>query len=68
LRLTSQELEKSAQAWMTAQRAPVESEKALSEKAVPPAPVPLAPVKPGVIRIEGLDDGPREIPFPDHQN
>jgi hypothetical protein len=33
-----------------------------------PAPVAHAPVKPGVIRIEGLDDGPREIPFPDHQN
>ena len=68
LRLTSQELEKSAQAFAAAHPAPVKSEKAKSEKAVSPAPVPPVPVKPGVIRIEGLDDGPREIPFPDHQN
>jgi hypothetical protein len=64
LRLTPPELEKTAQAFAAAHPASVPSEKV----AVSPAPVPLAPVKPGVIRIEGLDDGPREIPFPDHQN
>jgi hypothetical protein len=68
LRLTSQELEKSVQAFAAGHLAPVKSEEAHSEKAVPPAPVPPVPGKPGVIRIEGLDDGPREIPFPDHQN
>jgi hypothetical protein len=63
LRLTPRELEKSAQAFAAARPASV------SEKvAGPPAAVAPAPVKPGIIRIEGLDDGPREIPFPDHQN
>jgi len=63
LRLTPQEFEKSAQAFAAAHKTPV-----AAEKAVAPPPVIQAPVKPGVIRIEGLDDGPREIPFPDHQN
>jgi|HubBroStandDraft_5_1064220.scaffolds.fasta_scaffold95577_1 hypothetical protein len=63
LRLTPQDLEKSARAFASAHQAQVAAEKAVS-----PAPVAQAPVKPGVIRIEGLDDGPREIPFPDHQN
>lgn len=34
--------------------------------AVAPEPVPPVPVKPLVIRIVGLDGGPREIPFPQH--
>jgi hypothetical protein len=63
LRLTQPELEKSARAFAVTHQAPVAAEKVAS-----PAPVAQAPVKPGVIRIEGLDDGPREIPFPDHQN
>jgi hypothetical protein len=63
LRLTPQELDKNLRAFAAAHQAPVQSEKAASS-----APQPSAPVKPGVIRIEGLDDGPREIPFPDHQN
>jgi hypothetical protein len=64
LRLTLPELEKSTLVFAAAHPAAANSEKA----AVPFAPVPSAPVKPGVIRIEGLDDGPREIPLPDHQN
>jgi hypothetical protein len=64
LRLSEQELEKSAQAF-------AEGHKASARLAANPAPglIPIpAPAKPAVIRIEGLDDGPREIPFPDPQH
>jgi len=60
LRLTPQELEKSAQAFAAGLKA-----SAASESAALPA---LVPAKPGVIRIEGLDDGPREIPYPAPQH
>jgi len=66
LRMTQQEVEKSAQAFAAARRTPPQ----LGGKpgwsptpAAAPPPVP-APAKPGVIRIDGLDDGPREIPYP----
>jgi len=70
LRLTPQELEKSAQAVMAAQRAAAleAPAQAVSHAPITSAPAASAPIRPGVIRIEGLDDGPREIPFPDHQN
>ncbi len=60
LRLTPQELARSAQAFTAGYRAGGASQAAV------PAPAPV-PTKPGVIHIEGLDDGPREIPYPDHQ-
>ena len=63
LRLSPQELATNMDAFAAPHHAP-----AAAEKVVSPAPVAQAPVKPGVIRIEGLDDGPREIPFPGHQN
>jgi hypothetical protein len=71
LRLTPQELARSTEALM-ASHAPVGDQPAAAPApAATPAreaTVAPAPEKPGVIRIEGLDDGPREIPFPDHQN
>jgi len=36
----------------------------IANPAPAPAP-PAAPAKPSVIRIEGLDEGTREIPYPD---
>jgi len=65
LRLTPQELAKSTQALMASHPAAGEEPAAALAPATKPA---AAPEKPGVIRIEGLDDGPREIPFPAHQN
>ncbi len=68
LRLSEQELEETAQAFIDGEKAG----SALAEN--PPAanratPVPAgAPSKPGVIRIEGLDDGPREIPVGDQDH
>jgi hypothetical protein len=66
LRLTSQDLEKSARAFAAAHQAPV----ALASAGSVPAPGSPQPAtgKPAVIRIEGLDDGPREIPYPDPQH
>lgn len=63
LRLTPQELATNMDAFAASHQT-----SGAAEKAVSPAPVTPAPVQPGVIRIEGLDGGPREIPFPDHQN
>jgi hypothetical protein len=61
LRLTPKELEKSAQSFAAGL-------KASSATPVPAAVVPDAvPAKPGVIRIEGLDEGAREIPYPPPQ-
>jgi hypothetical protein len=62
LRLTPQELEKSAQAFTAGYKAGAASQAAVPSPAAAPA-----PAKPGVIHIEGLDDGPREIPYPDRQ-
>ncbi len=60
LRLTPRELQKSAQAFAVAPQAPPPL-----AKSVEPAELPNRPgVIPGVIRIDGLDDGPREIPYP----
>jgi hypothetical protein len=69
LRLTQQELEQSAQAYAASRKASAQlaANAATQAKAAPVrAPVP-APAKPAVIRIEGLDEGTREIPFdPQH--
>ena len=70
--MTQQELDKSAQAFAAAQKASAQAGRNAAWTIQPkPAPVltPIpAPAKPAVIRIEGLDDGPREIPFPDQQH
>jgi hypothetical protein len=64
-RLTEQELEQSAMAFAAGHKA-AELATAASVNP-PPAPIPVVatPPKPAVIRIEGLDEGPREIPFQD---
>jgi hypothetical protein len=64
LRLTSRELEASVEAFAASggDFAPVASASPATAPEAVPAP---APSKPGVIRIEGLDEGPREIPYPD---
>jgi hypothetical protein len=70
LRLTQQELEKSAQAFAASHKSsPQLSGNAGPKGTLTPAltPIPVAP-KPAVIRIEGLDDGPREIPYPAQQH
>jgi hypothetical protein len=66
VRLTEQELEKTAEAF-------AEGYKAAAQLAGNTQPVTAAPAKPpspnpGVIRIEGLDEGTREIPFEDGQH
>lgn len=64
LRLSQQELEKSTQAFAAGYKA-----SARVAANPPPGLIPIpAPAKPAVIRIEGLDDGLREIPFPDSQH
>ncbi len=65
LRLTEQELEASVEAFAAGQKASTQ----LAANPAPvanstPRPAP-APAKPSVIRIEGLDEGTREIPYPD---
>jgi hypothetical protein len=69
LRLSPQELEESAQALAVAHPLAMPTP-ALAASTAPAtvAPATVAPTKPGVIRIEGLDDGPREIPYPDPQH
>jgi hypothetical protein len=66
LRLTEQELEQSALAFAASQKA-VEEDAALNEKsnanAAPVAAAVTTPSTPAVIRIEGLDEGTREIPY-----
>jgi hypothetical protein len=70
LRLTEQELEESTVAFAASRKAAAanagltEGVKEKLTSNAPPAPVPVAtPAKPGVIRIEGLDEGTREIPY-----
>jgi hypothetical protein len=66
LRLNEQELEKMAQAFENGQKAAQQAAADAAARANPtPALTPaVAPSKPAMIRIEGLDDGPREIPYP----
>jgi hypothetical protein len=69
LRLTARELEESALAFAASQK-PAGSDVDLTEKSHANAPVAAiaAPTKPAVIRIEGLDEGVREIPYQDPQH
>jgi hypothetical protein len=70
LRLTQSELEKSAQAFAASQKAAAQLARtpaASPNRTLVLTPIP-APAKPPVIRIEGLDDGPREIPYPGPQH
>lgn len=73
LRLTQQELDKTALAFAAAQKTAFQAGRNTAWTIQPVQPKPAltpipAPAKPAVIRIEGLDDGPREIPFPDQQH
>jgi len=73
LRMTQQELDKSAQAFAAAQKSAFQAGRNAAWTIQPAQPKPAltpipAPAKPAVIRIEGLDDGPREIPVPDQQH
>jgi hypothetical protein len=71
LSLTPQELEKSAQAFAVAHQTSAAAHKApdlAPAQAVTSTVATPTPAKPAVIRIEGLDDGPREIPYPDPQH
>ena len=71
LKLSQQELEKSAQAFEAGRKASARlagtTASIASRTPVPmtarPQAAPVEPQKPAVIRIEGLDDGPREIPM-----
>jgi hypothetical protein len=68
VRLTQQELEKSAQAFAAGHKAALRAAGNMEPAGSTFPVVTPAPAKPGVIRIEGLDDGPREIPYTDHQH
>jgi hypothetical protein len=74
LRLTQQELEQSAEAFAASHRASPElagSSPGKTGAVANPAPAlntTPAAVKPAMIRIEGLDEGTREIPFGDAQH
>jgi hypothetical protein len=75
VRLTQQELERSAQAFAASHKAPAQVADGVvgnvadnvpgNATAAKAAALVTAPAKPAVIRIEGLDEGPREIPFPE---
>jgi hypothetical protein len=67
LRLTQQEIEKTAQAFAASHKASPQAAASVANSGAVLTPLPT-PAKPGVIRIEGLDDGPREIPFHPDQN
>jgi hypothetical protein len=67
LHLNEQELDRTAQAFAASEKAGermAENAATIANPAPAPAP-PAAPAKPSVIRIEGLDEGTREIPYPD---
>jgi hypothetical protein len=68
LRLTPQELEKSAQAFAEGRKQSMAAARNTGGFRNSQPVVIQAPSKPGVIRIEGLDGGPREIPYPDQQH
>ncbi len=79
LRLTEQELEKSAQAFAAGLKASPQLAgdakgnagtiaNSVPAPASPPTPGKPAVIRPAVIRIEGLDEGTREIPYTDKQH
>ncbi len=67
VRLTAQELEKNAQIFAASHKQPVAAQAATGlaqvRPVVKPDPAPPTPPEKKVIRIEGLDGGPREIPY-----
>lgn len=65
VRLTPQELEKNAQIFAASHKAPAVAPLAQVRPVVKPAPAPEPKPEKKVIRIEGLDGGPREIPYQD---
>jgi hypothetical protein len=70
LRLTPRELDRNAQLFAASRKRPaVVGQPVISDvrPAAQSTPVPPAPPEKQVIRIEGLDDGTREIPFPPPQ-
>jgi hypothetical protein len=67
LRLTPRELEKNAQLFAARKRAPAIAPDVRPVAKAAPAPAPVQAPEKLVIRIEGLDGGTREIPFPQHQ-
>ncbi|HLG96817.1 MAG TPA: hypothetical protein VKX49_10945 [Bryobacteraceae bacterium] len=66
VRLTAQELEKNSQIFAASHKAPAPGIAQVRPVVKPEPPPPAKPEK-KVIRIEGLDDGPREIPYQDRQ-
>jgi hypothetical protein len=67
-RLTEQELEEGAIAFVAGQKAAALATAASTNPPLAPTPAPTpvaASGRPAVIRIEGLDEGTREIPFQD---
>lgn len=69
LLLTQQQMVAIARAFATSHKASANvSMKSARIPARPAAPAPAVPPKRAVIRIEGLDDGPREVPYQDPQN
>ena len=64
LRLTPQEFEKNAQIFAASHKQPATGIADI-RPVVKPAPAPPPPPERKVIRIEGLDSGPREIPYKD---
>ncbi len=69
LRMTPQEFEKNAQIFAATRQQPVLAAADIKPDAAEVTPSPAKPAPPQqVIRIEGLDDGPREIRMkPEHQ-
>jgi hypothetical protein len=65
LRLTQHDLERSAEAFAAGYKASAQAEN--TGLITNPTPAKSETLKPGVIRIEGLDEGPREIPFQEPQ-
>jgi len=69
LHVGEKEVEKMAEAFAASQQAGARmaANQAAHANATPSL-IPALPPKPAVIRIEGLDDGTREIPFPGPQH
>jgi len=63
LHMTKQELEQSARAFSTGVQLAEHASKTNPLAVRAPALAPAAPPKPATIRIEGLDEGTREIPY-----
>lgn len=68
LRMTPQEFEKNAQIFAATRQQPTLAAAEIKPDAAQTIPTPANPPPPQMIRIEGLDDGPREIRMkPEHQ-